>query len=114
MSSDNENDNGDLGQKAIVPRSGTDIAETTRRPNPVIARMTNDVLARAEARGLSAARYRVGGYLLREPDHRQILHWAEALSMTPECAKATGSGLVMRRRGHEAPGSGLVTCDAWV
>lgn len=69
---------------ALVPRPGTDLAETGRRTNPVIARMTRDVLARVESRGLSTARYRIGDFLLREPDYRQILQWAIALSKTPE------------------------------
>ena len=74
----------DSRSNAIVPRPGTDLAETGRRVNPVIARMARDVLALAESQGLSAARYRIEEYLLREPDYRQILDWAAALGRAPE------------------------------
>ncbi len=85
MSSDNHPD---AKTHAIVPRPGTDLAESSRRTHPVIARMTRDVLARAESHGLGMARYRIGEYLLREPDYRQVLHWAAALSMPPESVLA--------------------------
>jgi hypothetical protein len=75
MSSDSSRDS---SQNAIVPHAGTEIAETTRRISPVIQRMTRDVLARAESRGLGSARFRIGGYLLREPDYRQIHDWANS------------------------------------
>ena len=71
-------------KRDLVSRPGTDLAGQQRRTNPVIARMTGDLLARARAHDLSAARFRIGEYLLREPDYRQILHWAEALGMAPE------------------------------
>ena len=58
MSSD---DHQDSRSNAIVPRPGTDLAETGRRANPIIARMTRDLLAQAESHGLSRARYRIGG-----------------------------------------------------
>lgn len=58
-------DSTDPSRNAIVRLPGTDMAETSRRAHPVIARMTRDVLARAEAQGLDLARYRIGDYLLR-------------------------------------------------
>ena len=64
---------------SLVHRPGTGLAGQERRTSPVIARMTRDVLARAAAHGLSQARFRIGEHLLREPDYRQILSWAEAL-----------------------------------
>lgn len=67
------NDLQDSKSNALVPRPGTGLAEVSRRTNPVIARMTRDVLARAQAQALSAARFRIGEYLLREPDYRQML-----------------------------------------
>ncbi|WP_201069359.1 MULTISPECIES: hypothetical protein [Thiorhodovibrio] len=47
-----------------------------------MATVTRDILARAQA--LSAARFPIGEYLLREQDYRQILDWADHLSMEPE------------------------------
>jgi hypothetical protein len=81
MSSD---DHQDSTSNALVPHPGTDLTKTGRRTNAVIARMTRDVLARAESHGISTARYRLGQYVLREPDYLQILDWAEALRKAPE------------------------------
>ena len=69
---------------AIVHRPGTDVFGLGRGTSPVIARMTRDVLARGGAQALGVARFRIGDHLLREPDYRQILQWAEALGMAPE------------------------------
>ncbi|MEA3642901.1 MAG: hypothetical protein VBE63_23595 [Lamprobacter sp.] len=76
--------NYEYSSNALVPRPGTGLAETGRRTHPVLARMSRDLLARAEVQGLSTARYRLGKYVLREPDYRQILDWAEALGKAPE------------------------------
>jgi hypothetical protein len=46
--------------------------------------MSRDVLARARRNGLSMARFRLGQYVFREPDYRQILDWAETLQQKPE------------------------------
>ena len=64
-------DNREFSSNALVPRPGTGLAETGRRTHPVLARMSRDLLARAEAQGLSTARYRLGKYVFREPDYRQ-------------------------------------------
>jgi hypothetical protein len=77
-------DHQDSESNALVPRPGTGLAETGRRTHPVLARMSRDLLARAEAQGLSTARYRLGKYVFREPDYRQILDWAEAGGYKPE------------------------------
>jgi hypothetical protein len=77
-------DNQESSSNDLVPRPGTGLAETGRRKHPVLARMSRDLLARAEAQGLSTARYRLGKYVFREPDYRQILDWAEALGKAPE------------------------------
>lgn len=50
--------------------------------------MTQDVLARAQASNLGLARFRIGEYLLREPDYRQMLRWAGSLELTPEALLA--------------------------
>jgi Leucine-rich repeat (LRR) protein len=71
-------------KNALVHRPPTGLVGSEMRTSPVIARITQDVLARAQASGLSRARFRIGDYVLREPDYRQILLWAEALKMVPE------------------------------
>lgn len=82
-------------EKALVHRPTTGLVGSDRRTSPVIARMTQDVLARAQASGLSRARFRIGDYLLREPDYRQILLWADALGMGPESVLAELAGTRM-------------------
>lgn len=74
--------------KALVHRPATGLVGSEKRTNPVIARMTQDLLVRAQASGLSRARFRIGDYVLREPDYRQILLWADALGMAPETVLA--------------------------
>ncbi len=74
----------DETKNALIQRPGTGLAGTGPHTSPVIARMTRDVLARAKAGGVSLARFRIGEYLLREPDYRQMLRWAAALEMAPE------------------------------
>jgi hypothetical protein len=71
-------------KKALVPRPGSEIARPSNRRNPVISRMSRDLLARAQAQELRAARFRIGEYELREPDYKQVLQWAESLGITPE------------------------------
>jgi hypothetical protein len=68
----------------LVRRPGSELGTPGRRTNRVMEGMTRDILARAKAQGLSAARFRIGDYLLREPDYRQIMRWAEAGGMRPE------------------------------
>ncbi|MEA1049160.1 hypothetical protein U5801_04965 [Lamprobacter modestohalophilus] len=71
-------------KKALIQRHATAISTgIERRSSPVIARMTRDVLARAQTQTLSAARFRIGEYELREPDYRQILDWADELGLAP-------------------------------
>ena len=74
----------DETKKALIQRPGTGLAGPGPHTSPVIARMTQDVLARARAGGLGLGRFRIGDYLLREPDYRQIRRWAAALEMAPE------------------------------
>jgi len=68
--------------KTLVHRPGTDPVWQERRTHPIIARMTQDVLERAQR--MLAARFSIGDYHLREADYRQILRWAEAGGMAPE------------------------------
>jgi hypothetical protein len=68
----------------LVPRPGTDITTPGRRTSRVMAVVTGDILARARTQDLGAARFAIGEYLLREPDYRQILRWAEAAGLAPE------------------------------
>ena len=51
--------------------------------------MVEDALALVRKREISAARFRIGEYELREPDYRQIRRWAEALGKSPEEVLAT-------------------------
>ena len=62
----------------LIHRPTTEITKQGGGTSPVIARMSQDVLDRANAR------FRLGEYLLREPDYNQILLWAEAMDMSPE------------------------------
>jgi hypothetical protein len=73
--------------KALIHRPGAAISPAGgRRTNPVIARVTEDALARARSarKEIRQARFRIGEYELREPDYRQILDWAAALEKAPE------------------------------
>ena len=70
MTKDNNN--------GLIHRPTTEITKQGGGTSPVIARMSQDVLDRANAR------FRLGEYLLREPDYNQILLWAEAMEMSPE------------------------------
>ncbi|MEA3643733.1 MAG: leucine-rich repeat domain-containing protein [Lamprobacter sp.] len=76
-------------KKALVPRPGSEIARPSNRRNPVISRMSRDLLARAQAQQLHAARFRIGDYELREPDYRQILKWAKTLNTSPDAILKT-------------------------
>jgi len=46
--------------------------------------MTRGVASHGEAHGRSQARCRVGDYLFRDLDYRQVQQWASALDITPE------------------------------
>ena len=70
MTKDNNN--------GLIHRPTTEITKQGGGTSPVIARMSQDVLDRANAR------FRLGKYLLRGPDYNQILLWAEAMEMSPE------------------------------
>lgn len=69
---------------ALIYRPASGLSKPDRGSNPILRRITQDVLTRAQDNRLSGARFRVGGYLLREPDYRQILRWSDALGMPPE------------------------------
>ena len=69
--------------KEIVLSTGKELARQEERTSPIIERISRDVITRAEAQGLSQSRFRLGNYLLREPDYQQILLWAEAMDMSP-------------------------------
>jgi hypothetical protein len=64
---------------ATLPHSGT--AETFRGTS---TGMTQAAVVGDESRALDAARYSIGSHLLREPDYRQILRWAETSGMAAE------------------------------
>ncbi len=70
--------------KSLIPRPATGLATKPTTSNPVIRRMTEDLLAQARQSQVQQARFRIGGYELREPDYQQICLWAEALAMAPE------------------------------
>ena len=70
--------------KALISNSGKGLSGRDRPASRVIDRVSQDVMARAEAQGLSQARFRIGEYLLREPDYQQILLWSEAMDISPE------------------------------
>ncbi len=74
----------DEKKNKLIRRPGSDLSKPGRPANRVREGMTRDALVRAKARDLSAARFRIGEHLLREPDYRQILRWAEAGGMRPE------------------------------
>ncbi|NCA89995.1 MAG: hypothetical protein EOM92_14080 [Gammaproteobacteria bacterium] len=71
-------------KNALIHRPGTGIAGPEQSTNPILERMTQDILKQAQSNGLSRGCFRVGKYLLREPDYRQILIWADAMGMVPE------------------------------
>lgn len=78
----------DKMKNAVVHSPGTRLAGARQRTSPVITRITQDVLARAQANGLNLARFRIGEYLMRAPDYRQIQRWAKSLGMVPEACLA--------------------------
>ena len=80
----------------LIHRPETSLVGPGRASSPVLTRMTQDVLARARASSLIPARFRIGEYLLREPDYRQILLWAEALGMAPEAVLGEFAGTKLR------------------
>lgn len=69
---------------ALIYRPGSGLSKPGRGSNPILRRITQDVLTRTQDNRLSGARFRVGGYLLREPDYRQLLIWVDSSSMTFE------------------------------
>ena len=72
----------------LVHRPETGLTGPGQRTSPILDRMTQDLVARAEGGGLSLARFRLGDYLLREPDYLQILSWAKSLGMKPRALLA--------------------------
>jgi Leucine-rich repeat (LRR) protein len=73
---------------SLIHRPGSGLTGSVRGSNPILKRMTQDVLARAQDNQMSHARFRIGDYLLRQPDYRQIVYWADELNMTPEALLA--------------------------
>jgi hypothetical protein len=73
-------------QNDVVLYEPGSLADIGAGHRAVLSGMVSDALTVARPRGreLSAARYRVGRYDLREPDYRQILLWSEALSLNPQ------------------------------
>lgn len=70
--------------KSLILRPGGELTGKEKRSSTVIGRMTEDVLAEADARKIRQVRYRIGEYELREPDFRQVCDWAKTMSMAPE------------------------------
>ena len=66
--------------KALIPQGSGSLSRIKpRRANPIMQRMTRDILALIEEQNrLEQARFTLGDYEFREPDYQQILCWAEA------------------------------------
>ena len=71
-------------KNSLIQLPSADLVRPDKGTNPILARMTQDVLAHAQGKKLSQERFRIGDYLLREPDYHQILLWAEALGVAPK------------------------------
>jgi hypothetical protein len=54
-----------------------------RAGNPILRRMSEDMLRRAKACEPNEERFHLGNYTFRRPDYNQILAWARALEMDP-------------------------------
>jgi hypothetical protein len=54
-----------------------------RAANPILRRMSEDMLRRAKACEPKEERFHLGNYTFRRPDYNQILAWARALEMDP-------------------------------
>lgn len=67
----------------LIIRSTKEISAAGNTAKKLFTRMTRDVLAQAEVCGITGARFRVGDYLLREPDYRQVCDWSDALGLPP-------------------------------
>ena len=76
----------DSDQKPLVPSPPNSFAPSGDGAQSVVTRMSSEILAvvRAQERELEQARFRIGRYQFRGPDHRQILRWSEALHLSSE------------------------------
>ena len=72
--------------KALIPQGSGSLSRIKpRRTNPIMQRMTRDILALLEEQNrLEQARFTLGDYEFREPDYQQILRWAEAWGCSAE------------------------------
>lgn len=72
-------------RNAMIPRPSAAIEKIGAGPRGILSRMVSDALAlaRSQEKALTAARFRIGNYELRDPDYRQILLWAKALELEP-------------------------------
>ena len=72
--------------KALVPQGSGSLSRIKpRRTNPIMQRMTRDILALLEEQNrLEQVRFTLGDYEFREPDYQQILRWAEAWGRSAE------------------------------
>ena len=71
-------------QGKLVRSQPDKLAKCGWRPDSIIGRMTRDALHSTEAIKLSNELFRIGEYLFRAPDFRQIQWWASELGMPPE------------------------------
>jgi hypothetical protein len=69
---------------ALIPRSHNALEKTNDGVSGILSTMVSDALALARKNSLTAARFRIGNHVLREPDYRQILLWAKSLDLDAE------------------------------
>ena len=72
--------------KVLIPQGSGSLSRIKpRRTNPIMQRMTRDILALLEEQNrLEQIRYTLDDYEFREPDYQQILRWAEAWGCSAE------------------------------
>jgi hypothetical protein len=75
----------DKNARWLVPRPDFSLGKSTSGSNRVLADMVDQTLALArQQQGIVAKTFRIGRYEWCEPDYRQIIIWAKALSFEPE------------------------------
>ena len=72
--------------KSFIPQDSGSLSRIKPRSlNPIMQRMTRDILALLEEQNrLEQARFTLGDYEFREPDYQQILRWAKAWGCSAE------------------------------
>jgi hypothetical protein len=70
-------------EKPIRSSGVSGLSGPMRAGNPILRRMSEDMLRRAKACEQNEERFGLGNYTFRKPDYNQILAWAKALEMDP-------------------------------